>query len=274
MPGTPVLVRYADDLVVCCHSRQQAEQVKARLGRMAGAPGSGLQRGQDPDRAPRPTGFEFLGFNVRRYRNGKLLIKPSTAAIRRLRKRLATEMRALRGSNAGRSSPAQPDHPGLGRLLPGSGVQQDLLQAGRLRVEAHLQVGQTQPPQQAEDLGGRPLLRQVQQVCRAPRWMRTKTTGWVSTAVRGARSGSRAWWPRWRCDRRVVAAVGGPGRMAAVVDTMSRDLGAPCPGTAVVDQPAGAEVNSLPPVIRLISGQPRSAASAPLGSASRSPRCT
>ena len=110
--------------------------------------------------------------------------------------------------------------------------------------------------------------------CRAPRWMRTKTTGWVSTAVRGARSGSSAWWSRWRCDRRVVAAVGGPGRMAAVVDTMSRDFGAPCPGTAVADQPAGPEVNSLPPVIRLISCQPRSAASAPLGSASRSPRCT
>jgi RNA-directed DNA polymerase len=27
----PVLVRYADDLAVCCHSRQQAEQVKACL---------------------------------------------------------------------------------------------------------------------------------------------------------------------------------------------------------------------------------------------------
>ena len=29
--GCPALIRYADDLVVCCHSRQQAEQVKARL---------------------------------------------------------------------------------------------------------------------------------------------------------------------------------------------------------------------------------------------------
>ena len=37
---------------------------------------------------------------MRRYRNGKLLIKPSTAAVRRLRARLAAEMRALRGSNA------------------------------------------------------------------------------------------------------------------------------------------------------------------------------
>jgi RNA-directed DNA polymerase len=45
-------------------------------------------------------GFDFLGFNVRRYRNGKLLIKPSSAAVERLRRRLAAEMRTLRGSNA------------------------------------------------------------------------------------------------------------------------------------------------------------------------------
>jgi RNA-directed DNA polymerase len=56
-------------------------------------------------RFPRATrhlteGFDFLGFNVRRYRNGKLLIKPSPAAVKRLRERLTTEMRALRGSNA------------------------------------------------------------------------------------------------------------------------------------------------------------------------------
>ena len=43
-------------------------------------------------------GFDFLGYNVRRYRQ-KLLIKPSEAAVRRIRKRLATEMRVLRGSN-------------------------------------------------------------------------------------------------------------------------------------------------------------------------------
>jgi RNA-directed DNA polymerase len=30
-PGSPVLVTYADDLLALCHSRQQAEQVKARL---------------------------------------------------------------------------------------------------------------------------------------------------------------------------------------------------------------------------------------------------
>jgi hypothetical protein len=30
-PGSPVLVRYADDMLALCHSREQAEQVKARL---------------------------------------------------------------------------------------------------------------------------------------------------------------------------------------------------------------------------------------------------
>jgi RNA-directed DNA polymerase len=41
-------------------------------------------------------GFDFLGFNVRRYRT-KLLIKPSKAAVRRHRERLAAEMRACVG---------------------------------------------------------------------------------------------------------------------------------------------------------------------------------
>ncbi|MFI0772708.1 group II intron maturase-specific domain-containing protein [Streptomyces sp. NPDC021218] len=46
-------------------------------------------------------GCDFLGFNVRRYRGGAvLLIKPTTAAVRRIRKRLAAEVKALRGANA------------------------------------------------------------------------------------------------------------------------------------------------------------------------------
>jgi RNA-directed DNA polymerase len=30
-PGSPVVIRYADDLVACAYSREQAEQVTARL---------------------------------------------------------------------------------------------------------------------------------------------------------------------------------------------------------------------------------------------------
>ena len=98
-PGSPVVVRYADDLVACCHSRQQAEQVKAQLAEWL-AP-RGLVFNEDKTKIVHLTeGFDFLGFNVRRYRNGKLLIMPGDAAVRRFRKRLADEMRALRGSNA------------------------------------------------------------------------------------------------------------------------------------------------------------------------------
>ena len=96
--GSPVAVRYADDVVVLCHSQQQAEQVKARLAEWL-AP-RGLAFNEDKTKIVHLSeGFDFLAFNVRRYQR-KLLIKPSTAAIRRLRERLASEMRTLRGSNA------------------------------------------------------------------------------------------------------------------------------------------------------------------------------
>ena len=39
---SPALVRYADDLVVCCHTRQQAEQVRARLAEWLEPRGSGF----------------------------------------------------------------------------------------------------------------------------------------------------------------------------------------------------------------------------------------
>jgi RNA-directed DNA polymerase len=97
-PGSPVVVRYADDLVVCCRTRQQAEQVKAELAGWL-AP-RGLTFNEDKTQIVHASqGFDFLGFNVRRYRNSKLLIKPSSKAVKRFRERLAAEVRALRGQN-------------------------------------------------------------------------------------------------------------------------------------------------------------------------------
>jgi RNA-directed DNA polymerase len=96
--GSPVLVRYADDFVVMCTSREQAEQVKTRLAEWLTP--RGLAFNEDKTRIVHAeAGFDFLGFNVRRY-HGKLLIKPSQAAIRRIWERLRSEFRALRGSNA------------------------------------------------------------------------------------------------------------------------------------------------------------------------------
>lgn len=102
VPGTPVLVRYADDLVALCHSQRQAEQVKTRLSEWL-AP-RGLSFNEDKTRIVHLSeGFDFLGFNVRRYgdgNRGKLLIKPSKAAVKRFRARLRTEVRNLYGTNS------------------------------------------------------------------------------------------------------------------------------------------------------------------------------
>jgi RNA-directed DNA polymerase len=98
-PGSPVLIRYADDLAALCHSREEAEQVKRRLAEWL-AP-RGLTFNEDKTRIVHlADGFDFLGFDIRRYANGKLIIKPSKAAVQRIRERLRTEMRALRGANA------------------------------------------------------------------------------------------------------------------------------------------------------------------------------
>lgn len=92
------MIRYADDLLALCHSREQAQQVKARLAGWLAA--RGLSFNQDKTRiVPLDDGVDFLGFNIRRYR-GKLLIKPGKAAVTRIRERLAAEMRAARGHNA------------------------------------------------------------------------------------------------------------------------------------------------------------------------------
>jgi RNA-directed DNA polymerase len=81
-----------------CHSREQAEQVKVRLSGWL-AP-RGLVFNEDKTRIVHlDQGCDFLGFNIRRYR-GKLLIKPSAAALRRIRQRLRTELRALAGAQA------------------------------------------------------------------------------------------------------------------------------------------------------------------------------
>lgn len=96
----PVLIRYADDFVVLCHTREQAHGVKAKLADWL-AP-RGMTFNEDKTRVVHlAEGFDFLGFNARKYQDGKLLIKPSPAAVKRFRKRLRTEVRSLRGASIG-----------------------------------------------------------------------------------------------------------------------------------------------------------------------------
>jgi RNA-directed DNA polymerase len=97
--NSPVAVRYADDFAVCCLSREQAERVRGKLtGWLAER---GLALNEDKTRIVCPSqGFDFLGWNFRRYPGPKLLIRPPKAAVKKHRERLAAETRRLRGSNA------------------------------------------------------------------------------------------------------------------------------------------------------------------------------
>jgi RNA-directed DNA polymerase len=96
---SPVMIRYADDMLALCHTRQQAEQIKAQLAEWLQPRGLAFNETKTHIIGA-SQGCDFLGFSIRRYPNGKLLIKPSTEAKRRVRERLAAEVRSLRGNNA------------------------------------------------------------------------------------------------------------------------------------------------------------------------------
>jgi RNA-directed DNA polymerase len=96
--GSPVVIRYADDLLALCHSREQVEQVKARLANWLAPRGLVFNKAKTQI-THLNQGVDFLGFTLRRYR-GKLLTKPSKDALRRIRNQLSTEMKALRGANS------------------------------------------------------------------------------------------------------------------------------------------------------------------------------
>lgn len=95
--GTPILVRYADDFVALCHNEEQARHVRIVLGEWLSP--RGLRFNEEKTRIVHLTeGFDFLGFNVRRY-GSKTLIKPSKEAIKRVRAKLKAVMMTLNGSN-------------------------------------------------------------------------------------------------------------------------------------------------------------------------------
>lgn len=90
-PISPALIRYADDFVVLCTTEEEAEEYKARLAAWL-AP-RGLAFNEEKTRVRHLSdGFDFLGFNVRRYRD-KLIIKPSDDAVRRAKARIKETVR-------------------------------------------------------------------------------------------------------------------------------------------------------------------------------------
>jgi len=86
-------------LLALCHSREQAEQVKTQLAQWL-APRGLVFNEAKTQITHLDQGVDFLGFGIRRYPNAKLLTKPSNDAVRRIRRRLSEEVKALRGANA------------------------------------------------------------------------------------------------------------------------------------------------------------------------------
>nr|WP_328974020.1 group II intron reverse transcriptase/maturase [Streptomyces sp. NBC_00239] len=94
--GTPVLIRYADDFVALCHSKEETFRVKEDL--MNWLAPRGLRFNEAKTKVVHlGEGFDFLGFSVKKH-GDTLVIRPSREACNKLRKRLRTEMRALRGA--------------------------------------------------------------------------------------------------------------------------------------------------------------------------------
>jgi RNA-directed DNA polymerase len=100
-PGCPTVITYADDFVALCHSRGEAEAVQTRIGAWLKERGLSLNKEKTRIRHI-DDGFDFLAFTIRRYHvhsGTKVLTKPSRDALKKIRRRIADELRALRGAS-------------------------------------------------------------------------------------------------------------------------------------------------------------------------------
>jgi RNA-directed DNA polymerase len=105
-PQCPVFVRYADDFVVICRTKEQAQEARTKVA--AFLAGRGLHLSEEKTSIRHISeGFDFLGFNVRSYRvpdraaGTKTLIKPSKDAVKAFRKKLRDLFRAHVGVEQG-----------------------------------------------------------------------------------------------------------------------------------------------------------------------------
>ncbi|WP_407542163.1 group II intron reverse transcriptase/maturase (plasmid) [Deinococcus radiomollis] len=104
--GHRAVVRYADDFVVFCESREDAEVAKEELSAWLGE--RGLELSEEKTQIVHiTTGFDFLGFNVRQYkvpssqRGYRTHTKPSKASVQKIRDKLRREWQMMRGTHAG-----------------------------------------------------------------------------------------------------------------------------------------------------------------------------
>jgi RNA-directed DNA polymerase len=103
--GRRAVVRYADDFVMFCESKEDAEKSVSILTEWLKE--RGLTLSPEKTRIVHLTeGFDFLGFNVRHYKAAKtsksgwkLLIRQSKKSVQRIREKLRDKWRLLRSRN-------------------------------------------------------------------------------------------------------------------------------------------------------------------------------
>ena len=105
--GKRAVVRYADDFVVFCETRKDAEKSQRILSRMLAK--HGLELSPEKTRIVHITeGFDFLGFNIRQYetpnssRSGyKLRITPSKNSVKKIKAKIKEEWMNMASAPAG-----------------------------------------------------------------------------------------------------------------------------------------------------------------------------
>jgi len=98
------MTRYADDFVIMCKSKEDAEAIYDKLKPYLEV--RGLELEPSKTRVVEITkGFDFLSFNVRIYQTStgeKLLIKPSKEAVKKSKRQISDKVHELNGHNIGK----------------------------------------------------------------------------------------------------------------------------------------------------------------------------
>ncbi|WP_371750450.1 group II intron reverse transcriptase/maturase [Streptomyces sp. NBC_01283] len=97
---SPALIRYADDFVAICATEQEAHDLKVKLAEWLDP--RGLSFNEEKTRVVHLSeGFDFLGFNIKRF-GDKTITKPSKEAVQRVKKKIKATIREHRGEPAER----------------------------------------------------------------------------------------------------------------------------------------------------------------------------
>lgn len=91
------LVRYADDFIITGRTKEALEEIKPMVEEFLQARGLTLSE-EKTKMTHISEGFDFLGYNVRKYNNGKLLIKPSKEGLKKFMKKIRGIIDSNKGS--------------------------------------------------------------------------------------------------------------------------------------------------------------------------------